>query len=154
MLYVVPTTFQHVLRVGRNLRAADALEASARGHPPLTCAYLSWSASLLCGECLTVLCDGIPCGLFGHDGQSIWLIGTDLLTLNALEFLRASPEFIHRLLCQLGGTAFNWVDTRNTVHIRWLEWLGASFHEVEPLGINGEPFQRFTLCVNQLRSVS
>ena len=41
----------------------------------------------------------------------------------------------------------NYVDERNTMAIRWLEWLGFEILPVEPFGVEGLPFHPFEMRV-------
>ena len=79
--------------------------------------------------------DDMLCAVFGVDDGIIWLIGTDEISNHPISFYRVSKK-IFPLLCEGYDSLCNYVDTRNTLSLRWLQWLG--FHVGE--NINGLHF--------------
>lgn len=73
----------------------------------------------------------------------IWLLGSDALTEQPYRFLRHSGDWLKQLsegFLIIG----NAVDKRNTVHIKWLKWLGFIFSkEIKGAGEGGYPFIQF-----------
>ncbi|MNF12754.1 hypothetical protein D3C80_2143590 [compost metagenome] len=61
---------------------------------------------------------------------------------NFRAFLRISSGWPNQLL-QRYSVLRNFVDARNTVSIRWLEWLG--FRLLEPVDIGGHQFRLFEM---------
>jgi hypothetical protein len=57
----------------------------------------------------------------------VWLVGTPLVHRVALSFLKAAPGILEDLVV---GYDFlhNYVDERNTLHLRWLKHLGFTFN--------------------------
>ena len=82
----------------------------------------------------------------GLDPDQALLLGTDAM-LDDLQdqrtFLRQSKEVLRELHHQF-ILLFNEVDARNTVHIRWLRWMGFTFVRYRPnYGTEGRPFYEF-----------
>ena len=75
----------------------------------------------------------IPIAMFGvapvqdrKEWGSIWMLGTDDITdLVPISFLRCCKRFLPTFLSPY-EMVFNLVDHRNTVHIKWLKWMGFS----------------------------
>lgn len=56
--------------------------------------------------------------------RPVWMVATDtIVDKYAFKFLRYSREIIDAI-STLFGTLGNYADTRNTTHIKWLEWCG------------------------------
>jgi hypothetical protein len=101
--------------------------------------------------------NGFVAGMFGvvpqADGSGVvWLLGSDELVAPPLsrQFLRECKQHLavmERAYTQL----WNHIDERNTVHRRWLEWLGFEFYKRIPeYGHERRPFLEFKkLCANQ-----
>lgn len=123
--------------VAENIRQADRDECfAAAGVGPE--AALTMSA-LGAKECLAMLTPdnevagicGISPGITPGD-RTVWMLGTPLIEQHARLFLRESRTWFdakcskHRL--------WNYVDERNTKHVRWLRWLGVTFlgHKTSP----------------------
>lgn len=73
----------------------------------------------------------------------IWMVATPELLNHQLEFLRYSRTFIEEVGAPY-DLLFNWVDARNTVHIKWLQFCGfviIRYHE--QYGAEGVPFYEF-----------
>jgi len=82
----------------------------------------------------------VPEGKFG----TVWLLGTDeIFTHASRDFLRLSKEWLSEVSAPFESVG-NLVDARNTVHIRWLEWLGFEFIGVQSeFGVEKRPFLEF-----------
>lgn len=90
------------------------------------------------------------CGLalgFGLGDRMVWMLGTDSLAAHRRIFLEESRAWVddraNRYLL------WNYVDARNTLHVRWLKWLGATFHGAKTSPYTGTPllhFTKVTLC--------
>lgn len=145
---VVRTTVYHdIEKMKDRLRESDKQEIWASyHHTPEEALMVGFNISSVC---LTLLYKGEPVAMFGAapipdvDGLgSIWLLGTDELTKVQTTFLRLSKKFIKVLLKDY-KTLYNYVDERNEVSQRWLEWCGAKFKGVFTYGIEGRPFRYF-----------
>jgi hypothetical protein len=139
MYYTLATARDAVL-IAPFLRREDADEARAlTGMAPDQAVLASYAVT---PECYVIKKDHWPVGLFGKDGHSVWMVGTDRLTSDVTAFLRASKEVMDFMAGN--DVVWNYVWTGNSLHIRWLRWLGCEFHETQPLGPKGELFTRFT----------
>lgn len=73
----------------------------------------------------------------------VWLLGTEGIKMHSIEFLRKSREWVSRLHEEF-PVLYNDIDSRNTVHIRWLQWLGFKFiNELPSYGYEGRLFYHF-----------
>jgi hypothetical protein len=93
------------------------------------------------GECIGLF--GVDT-VFGHPQFGIiWMVTSDEILKHRRQLLRDTPvllDKIHQTYPLLG----NHVDARNTVHIRWLKWLGFSMLRVLPeFGAERRPFIEF-----------
>lgn len=92
--------------------------------------------------------EGEPIIMFGAgpviDGAgAVWLLGTDMVKTVRVPFLRESKRCLAGLHKDY-PLLFNYVDARNTLHIRWLKWLGFKFINLHPkFGVARIPFYEF-----------
>ena len=130
------------------LRAADAAEVRALGKRPIEALIDGFRHS---AQCLTIERSGRPCAMFGvvpaeldglHVGV-VWLLGSDELLCFRRLFLRESRAWLDEI-SQGYDLLANIIDERNTVHIRWLRWLGFSL--LGPHTIFGSSFIEF-VCI-------
>ena len=126
MSKVRPALLSDAVYIADRMRSADVDELSLYDISPKDALVLGLNASL---QPLSVICDGMPCAMFGvaptaTDGiGSVWLLGTpDLFTIK-VPFLRQSEMWLNHCSKPFSGVG-NWVDSRNHLHIRWLRWLG------------------------------
>lgn len=87
--------------------------------------------------------------IFGYEkhhqlpGRIIWFVGTTALMKNWRSFCKVSKKILDNWLDKF-GMLHNFIDSRNTMHIWWLDWLGFDF----PIGLectvaDGTVFQYF-----------
>src|SRR5688572_10898171 len=114
------------------LRKADRneLHALSDKHPA---EILREGGMISAPSCTIVGNSGLTAGMFGvvDEGNGvgrIWLSGTDELVTNPLrrQFMRESKHYFAGLE-RMYKLLHNEIDERNTVHIRWLQWLGFTF---------------------------
>ena len=90
--------------------------------------------------------DNVPFAMFGvgqvDDLAYIWCLGTDSVSDNAYDFLKASREWTQRLTKPYGAT-FNYVHQDNHVALKWLRFCGAIF--IRQLTFSNEPFFEFII---------
>ena len=129
-----------------NLRQADRDEVlAASGKAPLAALLHGYMES---SECYAVRCGGQAIAIFGvvnlGGGEGApWLLGSDAILSHWREFVRHSRQELERIR-QPYRRLWNFVDARNTLHRRWLAWLGAEETELEPhYGVARLPFWRF-----------
>lgn len=100
---------------------------------------------------------GEPVGLTGvgpwtepKTGQ-IWMVSRPELYNHQTEFLRESRKFIE-LMQEDYELLFNYVDARQTVHLKWLRWNGFQGILKPTWGVSGLPFYemiRIKPCASQ-----
>jgi hypothetical protein len=145
--FITGATLDHCRYLAPRLREEDKAEcmAAAGASPEIALVaslYTSEMALTLIGKC------GNPIGMFGltpghgPDDRCIWMLATPAIQDNTVQFLRESREWIseanrtHPLL-------WNWVDSRNELHIKWLEWNGFTFINRAPVIPGGPDFIHF-----------
>jgi hypothetical protein len=107
------------------MREADRRECEAIATDPARALWESVERSER--SCAVLDPGGCPIAISGISSVSvIWLLGTDGVESNARQFLRMSRDGFAWLV-EGHDRVWNYVDVRNTVHIRWLEWLGFNF---------------------------
>lgn len=141
---IVPVEAWHLPYVAERMRAIDARECrEIGGVEPLAALERSVASP---GPRWTALFDNEPVALFGvtqdtllgGDIGTAWLLGTDRLQRDWRAFARASKPVVAELLMRYRALS-NVLLTDNTLCMRWLAWLGASFRV-------RQPYARFMLC--------
>ncbi len=101
-------------------------------------ALLSIDGDMVCVFGVTDLLDsrGVP-----------WIIATNNIKKYPKSFIKASDQ-IFPLLIEDFEYLENYVDTRNTTSIRWLERLGFEIMPPEPFGVDNMPFHKFRMDCN------
>lgn len=140
-----PSVLDDCLYVTDNLREADRREAFALAEDVPGAVRASWEMS---PKPLTVDVNGVPAAITGTtpvaDGVGcIWMVGTDQIKFASRPFLRTSRELLNQVSDGY-SLVFNYMDERNTAHIRWVSWLGFTFiNRHERFGRLGLPFLEF-----------
>ena len=148
--YTRPSTVADIIPVANMMRAEDRAEVRAG------CGQTPTEALIFCyfkgAPCMTMIGrGGEPVGMWGvvDEGEGlgrIWLLGTDELVKdkpNSIQFLRQAKPWLSKMLEQY-DVLFNYADARNTVHIKWLRWMGFTFiKEHSNYGNEGRPFLEF-----------
>lgn len=102
-------------------------------------------------EVCIALCtpDGAVHGFLGCSGLSgapevgqVWLVLSDEVFKRQHAFLRRSPLMVEALHTKW-PLLTNLADERNTVHLKWLRWLGFKFLRRVHLGPQALPFIEF-----------
>lgn len=133
-----------------HLREADLLEIKANlGENPLIVLERGIASSDPCYAAMNE--EREVMALFGvvpdscTDGVGmIWLLGSDDLLAHSFYFLRHCREWIEKLH-ERYGILWNYVDARNEIHIRWLEWCDFTLIKlIERHGVEQRPFYEFT----------
>jgi hypothetical protein len=135
--------------LARQLRLADLQELKAvTWEDPATVLERSIAQSSPCYAVVNKADE--PLALFGAALQSctlhtgiVWLLATTEFVEHPVWILRNCRKWVahlHQHYAVLG----NFVDVRNEVHIRWLEWCGFKIIRlVEQYGIEQRPFYEF-----------
>jgi len=132
------------------LRKADREEVKASGGlSPRAALQRGWAHSEIAR---TIRTDnsGKPVAIYGVvridqelPSGGVWLLGTDDLTSYGMPFARRCGEHIE-MLQESYPVLFNYVDARNSLHIRWLKWSGFRFiRRHECFGHEKRPFYEF-----------
>ena len=95
-----------------------------------------------------------PVAIFGINdvGQNvgaIWLLATDKLKDIQYSFLRENKKVIDFLNTKY-KILWNFVDCRNSLHIKWLKWCGFKFINKQNYGVLNQPFYEIIrICATQ-----
>jgi hypothetical protein len=140
--------FQHSSQVRRSV-LADVYSLGDRLRPDdlrevRAALYKDGADALLNGfqqsdECFTIAAPdtGAPIAMFGLIPSQqtlyvpVWLLGSTEIEQFWLKFARVSKRCLDTLTEQFGAIG-NYVDVRNTLHIRWLEWNGFAHYHTTP----------------------
>jgi hypothetical protein len=140
MSYVRDSKFSDIYHIAANMRKEDIQEIEASsGLKPLEALINGWELSIhqktICGD------NNEPIAMFGIVLPNVvWMLATDKLSEIKIYFLKRCRDYIENL--QLTYPLLtNYVDERNTVHIKWLKFCGFKFYET--ININGYNFIRF-----------
>lgn len=76
-----------------------------------------------------------------------WLLGSDEVLKVRKSFIKESNKYLDLMLSEF-DILVNLVDTRNTLSIRWLKWLGFEFKDPQAFGYENRPFVVFTKMRN------
>jgi hypothetical protein len=144
-----PTEPSDVEMLIAHLRASDLAECQAYGRSDIGEGIrASVRRSLLCwsgfidGELAAIL--GVaPIDMLNGLG-SPWMLGTPVLDRHQRVLVRATPEYISRMLKAFPHLV-NFVHAKNTTSVRWLRRLGFTLQEAVPFGPLGEPFHPFEM---------
>ena len=144
---VVKAEPAHIRTIARRMRSADREEVfAASGKSPVQALVYSLRKSSVA---YTAIIDGRPELMFGVGDLNIlagigapWLLGTDAVERHHVAFLRGSRDWLDQLLRRY-SILRNFVDDRNKVSIRWLQWLG--FRLLDPVDMGGHQFRLFEL---------
>ncbi len=145
---LTPTTVEDIDHLAPKLRKADKQECLAyTGQMPLSILH----TALLHGDITLTLRtpEGKRIGICGvapspfEKAGVIWMCATDAIMKHQMAFLRRSKSALDYLGADY-DILHNCVDARNTVHIRWLKWMGFHFiKKHEAYGVEQRPFYEF-----------
>jgi hypothetical protein len=72
-----------------------------------------------------------------------WLLATEEVERQPVTFYRESGKLFPTVAAGYERLV-NWVDARNTLSLRWLEWLGFEMGPPVPFGVRGLEFHRMS----------
>ncbi len=145
-----PSVLQDIKIVGEDMRQSDIeeLQAQSGGKPKESLLFCFFAST----PCMTIVSrHGNPIGMWGVVPQGdiygrIWMLGCDAMLQDSSDkrtFLKESKielKKLHNKYPVLG----NIVDARNSVHIRWLHWMGFTFiNKLSDWGPESRPFYEF-----------
>lgn len=152
---LTPTTVEDVDFIAPRLRKADYEECkAATGNEPLNVLH----DGLEVGDITLTLRspNGERVGLCGvvksdlENAGVVWMCATDDIYQYQMTFLRNSKEAL-AYLGQNYSLLYNCVDARNTVHMKWLDWMGFTFiNRHETYGAESRPFYEFVRINNHV----
>lgn len=142
--YVRLSTMDDLKYVAEHMRDEDVEEVRVGGHEPFPALVMGMLAHKSKTYTL-VTPEGNPCAILGiHPMQEhptygvIWLLGTSDIEKFSYRFLRYSKVVLDDMMKDydvVGNHAYY----KNTVHHKWLRWLGFTFGEPYDLWI---PFHK------------
>ena len=146
---IVSATQTYAAYLAVNMCQRDIDECWAAGHrTPVQAVIESYRAS---SNAKVGLYKGRVVCMYGVAEMSIlsnvgipWLLGTDEIEKHSNYFLRQNRYYMKEIKKKY-SLLINFVDARNTVAIRWLEWLGFKVFDAQPFGPDDMPFHRFEL---------
>lgn len=146
---VLPVSVDDLAEIAAAVRPADIAELTeALGIPIEQALHEAITGSLRAkkivvgGEVVAVFGDAVH-SILGSIGVP-WLISTVHVEHHAKAFLKVCKPEVADMLTR-HRTLINYVDDRNTVAIRWLQWLGFEFGDAVPYGPHGFPFRPFSM---------
>ena len=137
--YINLCTLEAAYEVASNLRQ-DYLREVVEGHGVQPTIAIPLNS--LRGFCVQfTVPDGRIAGLAGiEDDGRIWMLTTPAILDFPVTFAREAKRFIES---RTESVLWNYVDKRNTAHIKLLKFLGFTFLEEVPFGPNELPFIKF-----------
>ena len=128
---LTPTTVEDIDFIAPRLRKADYNECMAstgqkpRGvlHRSLDLGDISLTLRASNGDRVG-LCGVVPSPL--AEAGIVWMVATDDIYQHQITFLRNSKRALKHL-SEDYLVLFNCVDARNSLHIKWLRWMGFTF---------------------------
>ncbi len=140
------STLEDAHFIAANIRQADRQECEAlTGLPP----SLVLPQAIARPRVWTWEEDGEPIAMGGVDASipnvgTVWMTSTDAILKHRTKFLREECKPMLAHLHQDFPILTNMVDARNTLHQRWLRWLGFVFtQKIDKWGARSVPFFEF-----------
>lgn len=152
-----PTRPEDVAMVAYNLRRSDVDEIVSRtGADPYDALWYTHLASEFCTVGVDPETD-VPEVMFGvvpHPNLPgvgyIWLVGTDaLVTTYKKTFVQQTLKYFREVESQY-DVLLNWIDSRQSVHIEWIQKLGFKFIDTSTtVSVDGTRFYKFIKITNR-----
>lgn len=149
--FIRKATVEEAINIAPRLRAEDREEIiAATGLPPELVLPLGITPNRHVFVAGVIERPDSPEIIFGVDpvpGEPdvgvIWMVSTPVIFDYPQRFAAVSAEMISRLH-EMYPFLTNFIDERNTRHIRWLKWLGFTMlRRIEKLGPRSLPFLEF-----------
>ena len=141
---------EDAIKMAHNLRKADMNELQAVLGKNLDTAHILYEGIKNSDNPRTFVVDGDPAAIYGVvNAQSdnlnvgwVWLLGTNKIKEAKTFFLKHSKKELAEQEKEYDVLA-NYVDVRNTVHIKWLKWLGFKALREVNYGVEQRKFYEF-----------
>lgn len=130
--FMLPAKMSDAKELLENIREEDLREIKAAGSKnPLESIEHGILFSSLTGFTYAVRdLEGRLCMVFGvlqshltTNAGIVWMLGTNCIESVAFEFLRHCKEWVKKMN-ELFPYLYNMIDSRNTMHLKWLQWCG------------------------------
>ena len=137
------STLEDMAYLSLHLRYEDKREVETLGHTPEQSLALGFGHSRICRSIINHR--GIVVGVYGVvplsdiTGQ-VWMLGSEGLVKIKTTFLRQSRSVVEGLN-EIFPHLCNFIDSRNDVHLRWINWCG--FKIIGEKMINNVKFYEF-----------
>lgn len=148
MKYLRDPSWDDVLYLSQNLRDRDVEELDATGSDPFKALSTGFQLSKPCYTLLSK--DGEAVGMLGvgegaYPGMgAIWMLGSKGIEEFPMTLLKNSRKALDQLWEETDYAGFyNYVYSKNQLHIDWLKWLGFSFLRTVQAGPYNRDFIEF-----------
>lgn len=153
MPYIKVSSHEDVKKLSKNLRKEDIEEIKANSNSnPYHALYTGVLYSHLP---FTIMSDDdnpiMIMGVIPHGKNlgMIWLLSSPEIKNISIPFLRNCRGVLD-LYLKTFPVLYNYIDARNTVHLKWLRWLGFNFIKVHnDFGYQNIKFIEFVKCATQ-----
>ena len=137
MIIIDTATVNDILEFSKNIRSMDAKEVEFVSGKPFK-DHLGFLLTHV-EDVMTIKCDGVLLGIgnwykekldWGIYSKGVigWMLLTNAVEDHKIEFLRWSKELVKTLL-KAYPSITNVVDSRNLLHVKYLDFLGAKVWE-------------------------
>ena len=140
------TTLEDIKYLAPRLRKSDKEEILASvGLTPYEAMMIGYLENVIVFTIVNK--KNIPVGIFGVNDcgrgvGAIWLLASEDLTTAQISFLRQCRDVV-KVLNTKYKILWNFVDCRNSLHIKWLKWCGFKFINKQNYGVLNKPFYEF-----------
>lgn len=146
--YIREALIEDASTIAPLLREADKNEiAASTGSSPVDAMMYSIMGSK--EAFVACLPDGTPVALFGIGDDGVgygvpWMVGTDDMIRFSKSLVKDARKWVDKKTTEY-PMLYNYVDSRNTVHINWLRRIGFTVSEIpEYFAVSDVPFYLFT----------
>lgn len=147
MQYWRESVIEDAYSLAPRLREADKQEIRAAvGMTPLAGLLYCLETS---NPALTIIKDGEPpLGVFGltpdpdNFAASVWMLAANEITKYPMTFMKNAIKWVQKTNTEY-PVLYNYVDARNTLHIKWLRWMGFTFLNAKRMGPENRLFFEF-----------
>jgi len=152
---ILPATQELVNAMKGRIRKSDQEEVWAASHMDIDEALdLSFKSS---ETAVVKFFKGVPVAISGvtrpfllSNNGIIWMLATEEFENKIVQISagRKCRVFVREMLKSF-TLLYNFVDVRNTVTVKWLEWIGSEFDQPKPYGPDNMLFRKFYIRRSQ-----